>query len=343
MKSAPPDVSQLLERMGSFYLPPLPMRIPVRIHPEKARLEVMAWQWSRDFLCFDDERVGERYLDSTMEWSEFITPDWEFDTALLAVEWTCTLFLYDDLSRRSTLARAFVEAAPPGRFVAAEGWLARAVEDLWRRSTRTASPSAARRLEAALREFFRGCLKELPLRTRVGALRWQGWQTYLRMRRETIGMPVFMALAQVGHGPEVADEAFTACRAAANLVNDHVTLTNDVFSVRKELCSGDCVNGVVAWALHHGTGLQQAVDEACTLIDEKEREFLAERDRVSARFPHAAEYLDRLGHIISGNQHWNYITPRYHGEGYIWNGLKSGFVELSADRTVMRSGRAETR
>ncbi|WP_189858006.1 terpene synthase family protein [Streptomyces poonensis] len=303
----------------------------------------MTWDWSRDFLHFGDEKTAERYLDATMEWSEYIAADWDFTTALLAAEWTCTLFLYDDLSRRSTLAQAFVVPAPPGRFVSAEGWLAQAIEDLWKRSAHEASPMAARRLELALREFFLGCLKELPYRRGVGALRWQGWDTYLCMRRETIGMPVFMALAQVERGMNVTEKAFHATRTAANLVNDHVTLTNDVFSVRKELCSGDCVNGVVAWALHKGTGLQEAVDEACALIDEKEQQFLAERDRLLSALPELEPYLDRLGHIISGNQHWNYLTPRYHGEGYIWNGLKSGYVELRPDRTVIRSRRTENR
>lgn len=38
--------------------------------------------------------------------------------------------------------------------------------------------------------------------------------------------------------------------------------------------------------------------------------------------------------MMSGNLHWSYLTPRYHGPDHVWNGSTSGTVTLHPDRTI---------
>lgn len=122
---------------------------------------------------------------------------------------------------------------------------------------------------------------------------------------------------------------------------DYLILTNDLFSFRAECAKGDYVNAVAAFIVQDGLSLQGAIDRVCEVADTCEREFLAQRAAILAgplgRRPDAQAYVDVLGCMMSGNLHWSYLTPRYHGAGHVWSGATSGRVTLHPDRTVFES------
>jgi Terpene synthase family 2, C-terminal metal binding len=108
-------------------------------------------------------------------------------------------------------------------------------------------------------------------------------------------------------------------------------LVNDLLSLRKE--RGDPMNAVRVLCCHGGLTLQRAVDRVCELVGLHERAYIAARDAVRhGPFGARADvrgYLDGLDHLLAGSQEYEYLTPRYFGDGSVWDGSTSGWISLT--------------
>jgi hypothetical protein len=98
------------------------------------------------------------------------------------------------------------------------------------------------------------------------------------------------------------------------------------------VADGDYVNAVAVLTIHGNLNLQEAIDHICQLLHDAESQFFARSSALVERFPRfeaiLRPYLAALGHYMSGLLHWARITTRYHGPGYVWNGLTSGVMTL---------------
>jgi hypothetical protein len=76
------------------------------------------------------------------------------------------------------------------------------------------------------------------------------------------------------------------------------------------------------------------VDRLCELVGHHERGYLAARDDLLAgRHGDSADvraYLSGLDHLIGGSQEFEYLTPRYFGDGAAWDGSTYGWLSLTA-------------
>ena len=319
----------------SYYLPELPNKLPILTNPYAPAVAEAVWDWVDRHLQFSSESRKLRFVHSTLGWAELCLPNTPRNITELVMEWDVALFLHDDICVNDPeFARSWTGRLGSDTLNASGGWLGTAINDLWRRTCDVAEPEVAARLENALYLYFQGSAEENRLRTEDGTMRWTGWDDYLAVRRKTIALYPFMALNQIGTG--LTEERFRATARAADLCCDHVVVVNDLFSVRKELLSGDGVNAILAHVLTDEVSLQDAVIDACRRVHMKELELLEEHRRLELLYPGIGEYLASFEYIAAGNLHWHYTTSRYHGNDYLWNGIKSGVVELHSQRTVIR-------
>lgn len=324
----------------SFFLPELPSPLPIRTNPHAPAVAVAVWDWVNHHLRFPSEEWKLKFVHSTLGWAELCLPNTPHHVTELVMEWNLALFLHDDLCVGDReYAKAFTGRLGSAALAAGGGWLGTAINDLWHRTQEIAEPEVATRLEEAVYLYFEGSAQESAFRTDEGMMPWSGWENYLKVRRKTIALYPFMALNQIGGN--LTEEGFRATARAADLCCDHVILVNDIFSIRKEMLSGDGVNAIVANVLSEEATLQEAITDACRQLNDKEAELLAEHSRLADSYPGISAYLRSFEYIIAGNLHWHYTTTRYHGRDYLWNGLKSGVFELHHDRTVIRPPRPD--
>ncbi|MGW1805468.1 terpene synthase family protein [Streptomyces sp. NPDC002078] len=120
-------------------------------------------------------------------------------------------------------------------------------------------------------------------------------------------------------------------------IMDHWYLPNDLLSFRAECARGDHNNAICLLRRVEGLTLQQAIDKVAFLIDERQdravRQYEEIRASPLAESPGLLAVLETFQHISAANQRWSYMAPRYHGEGFVWNGVLSGEVRLTPDHT----------
>ncbi|MCX4808820.1 terpene synthase family protein [Streptomyces sp. NBC_01214] len=300
----------------------------------------MSAQWARRFLvaAFEDAGGLDAYirLQSGL-WGCYVAPTVEVVTAELIVEWTCVLFLADDALATAGNAGAVAAAAVPGGraghpFPAGRG-LEEPFADLWDRTRRALDPVLFDRLGQAVQLYFDNAECENVDRA---LHRVPPPAELLRRRMGTLAIEFYLVLIEAVLGLRLSAASLADAAPATQCALEHIALTNDLFSFRKEKYEHDDQNLVVAYRHHHGWSLQRTVDHLCTAIDDAEHRLLAACDSVSITGDRAAvgAYLDALRLLVGGNQHWNYIAARYHGEHHRWNGVRAGTVTLYPDRTV---------
>lgn len=165
-------------------------------------------------------------------------------------------------------------------------------------------------------------------------------ESLLEQRRETVAIRFFLVLVEAGIGIELSDAALAEMEPATLGALEHISFVNDLFSFRREHYEGDHMNLITALRTHENLTLQDAVDRIYALAGEAEDALLRSGRQLlrHSRDPAVDAYLDAVCHFAGGNQHWSYIAARYHGDGFQWNGVRTGTVTLLPDRTVFTAG-----
>ncbi|WP_327167691.1 terpene synthase family protein [Streptomyces subrutilus] len=303
---------------------------PARIGPglEQAREHNLAWLRAHGVL--PDATWEQRYL--TQQFAELAARVWpgssgaDLDLVLDISSWSA---FFDDHVERLTvrapeqvplLCGALTALTHPGSPApaAGSGALTASWSDAWARQTRGMSPGWVERAARSWRWFIDANAAETLNRTAGLVPDLPG---YLRVRRRSCFMPVWMDLIErAGHfevpEPVFASDAFQALRQA---VVDACIVINDVHSLEKEEAGGD-VHNIVTIARHHQhLTRQDAIAWALALFEERLAMFLRLREEVlrTARDTpgdEAAErYIDGLGSVARGGHDWDLVSSRYRG------------------------------
>ncbi|MFE4670778.1 terpene synthase family protein [Streptomyces sp. NPDC056716] len=154
-----------------------------------------------------------------------------------------------------------------------------------------------------------------------------------------IGVEPWIQIAEVTLGIDLGDELRTSpkMRELWDAVSEATRWVEDISSFRKEYFSGDRGNIVLMLMRNEGYSLQDAIDRTYELYADAEARFVRLRDEMLAG-PHGSRpelhtYLHEIGHEASGMWMYGYVSPRYHGRDYVWNGKTSGVLTLWPDRT----------
>ncbi|WP_425244986.1 terpene synthase family protein [Streptomyces sp. NEAU-NA10] len=339
--------------MTEFYLPELPRLLPVAYHPKAAQIEFRSNGWVRRLLggCF----VGEDDLLSFLRqrnglYGPLTVPDADERRALDVTDWYQYVTVIDSaVSDRSALgadesgARA-VFAGIMTDFHGGRGGgerlpYARAGQELWRRIGPGLSPAQVRRFADALEAFLHGCATEIGFKLTD---RVPDYETCMAVRLDSFGCDFIRLMTEYA-----AEVDMTAHDGLLGDVHTHamrqMIIVNDLLSWRKEHAQGDKMTLVRVLIEREGLGLQQSVDQLCGWVEHHEKAYLAARDRLldgpHGSRPDLRAYLRALDHCIGGSQEFEYLTPRYFGDGYVWDGSTSGWLSLTAPVTRFRPHR----
>ncbi|MFS8103308.1 terpene synthase family protein [Lentzea alba] len=178
--------------------------------------------------------------------------------------------------------------------------------------------------------FFAGCVEEVRYRNSADVY---DFDTYLRMRRDSVGMGMYFALGEALAPPFPGGERSGAEHKERLLAHalDHIALANDLYSFRTEAEADDVVNAVATLILSERLTVQEAFDRVGIEVLRNENAFRKElRDTIAelgAGHP-VSVYGGLLWHMMCGNVEWSYRTTRYNGERHEWDGRYPQVVQL---------------
>jgi hypothetical protein len=253
-------------------------------------------------------------------------PSAPFERLTAISDYYSWLFFFDDACERLSLDGANprdVGAFLRNIYGALEGRIdhanpssrfAVALADIWRRISSVCPPAWRLRLVRHVANYIDGCVweaqnryfDEVPSRS-----------VFQAMRMFTSTMYEFWDLIEYAGDFFLPDDVvehpvMVELRRAANAVASYA---NDIFSLRKELNSGDFHNLVLVLQREEGLDLAAAYGRAAALHDEQVRYYLELECKVPAFDPamdrNVSRYLDGMRSWMRANYDWSITTPRY--------------------------------
>lgn len=329
-----------------FYLPELPRLLPYAYHPKAAQIEIASNGWVREFLgeCFPDEEsllvflrqrngiygpltvplAADDRARNIADWYQFVTVIDSFvsDRSALGASHDGARQVFADIMADVDDADSLSRTFPYGR----------AARDLWLRIGADLSPAQVRRLVVSLEAFLRGCATEIKSKLTDDI---PDYETCMSVREDSFGCEFLELLTEYAAGVDM-----TELRQEPEFAEIHthsmrqMIIINDLLSWRKEHAQGDPMTAVRVLWQKEGFGLQDAVDRLCELVDHHERAYIAVRDKVLAgplgQREDVRAYLEGMDLLMGGSQEFEYLTPRYFGDGSVWDGATSGWLDLTA-------------
>ncbi|WP_237101242.1 germacradienol/geosmin synthase, partial [Nonomuraea sp. MG754425] len=311
-----------------FRLPEFTMPWEVRVNPHRAVAREASRAWAHEMgivgapggVWPSDRYEAMRFAD----WCAMACPDATPERLELMALWFTWVLALDDYfiveykaSRDLPGARLFLGRLP--RFMPApgEGWpsggncVERALADLWERTSPTLRDELREVLRREVLAFAAGNLWEMGNSARQ---RVPDPIDYIEMSRVAKGIGGLGArLVALIQELDISEERLSGgiMRELVDVYADHLDLTNDIVSYRREIeTERHLNNGVLAVRAFLGCDLQEAVDvvndqlTACVLTFER----LAGEGLPG---PDAAAYVEGLRHWMSANLAWHVGNSRY--------------------------------
>ncbi|EFJ26172.1 hypothetical protein SELMODRAFT_413293 [Selaginella moellendorffii] len=311
-----------------FELPLLPNNIAFYCHPEFQSISLQIDEWFLAKMRITDETSKKKVLESRIGlYACMMHPHAEREKIVLAGKHLWAVFLLDDLLESSgtqempklnatifnlasgnsnedvtnpvlVLYREVMEEIRAGmepplldRYVECLGASLEAVKDQVHHRVEKSIPGV---------EEYKLARRATGFMEAVGGIMTE-FCMGIRLNESQIQSPVF--------------------RELLNSVSDHVVLVNDLLSFRKEFYEGACHHNWISVLLQHsprGTRFQDAIDQLCEMIQEKELSILALQRKISSK-EHSDSELMKFARefpmVASGSLVWSYVTGRYHGYG----------------------------
>jgi cytochrome P450 len=353
------------------FLPELPRLLPFAYHPKAAQIEIASNGWVRRHLapCFAGEDELLFFLRQRNGiYGPLTVPEADEQRALDIADWYQYVTVIDSsVSDRAALGaddgaarRVFAgiladfagDAAdathgdgPSVEHPVSPAGLAygEAARDLWRRISPGLSPAQVKRLVVSLESFLRGCTAEIRAKLTDSV---PDYEACMAVREESFGCDFIELMTEYGAAVDMS-EFLPDLAPVHSHCRRQMMIINDLLSWRKEQAADDKMTVVRVLTEREGHDLQDAVHRLCELVGHHERAYIGARDRVLAG-PLGARadvvaYLRALDHMIGGSQEFEYLTPRYYGDGSVWDGTTSGWLDLDAPIARFRPEPAERR
>ncbi|MGE7385269.1 cytochrome P450 [Streptomyces sp. NPDC004126] len=334
--------------MAGFFLPELPRTLPVVYHPNAAQIEFASNGWVREFLgaCFSSEEQLLFFLRQRNGiYGPLTVPYASVERARDIADWYQFVTVIDsfvsdrgdlgasDGRAREVFARILDDFHREDTTPATDFPYGRAARDLWRRIGAGLSPAQIKRFVESLEAFLRGCAAEIGTKL---ADRVPDYETCLAVRLDSFGCEFIELMTEYGEGVDMSDVLAQLAEAHRH-ARRQMIVVNDLLSWRKEYAQDDKMTVVRVLTERDGLPLQEAVDRLCERVAHHEAEYARARDEVLAGPLGLREdvrrYLTAVDHMVGGSQEFEYLTPRYFGDGSVWDGSTSGWVDLRAEVT----------
>lgn len=341
----------------SVYLPQLSLILPVKCHPAVSELTEGSEQWIRENLLVGYPAEQDELLEQASAlFGCLCYPTAKTAQARTICDFMAWLFAQDFFLNHDPEAAGGSESAAISIFSDFMGILRGdrsaipqnnmgtyevSLSEVWGRIDNLAAGKAQReRLIESVHSYLRGAATEVGKRVQDEVFTLE---EYMKVRRESVGGIMCLRFAEFGTGFDLSEQfaASSHLDELTRIANEHFIFCNDLFSFRFEYYKGDYMNAVIVLMSDKGRSAQEAVYEVCDAVEAREREFVYKREQVLssalASDPGVRAYIDAVSYFLAGNTRWSYVTPRYHGRGYIWNGLTAAKLTLKPQRTVFSS------
>lgn len=301
-------------------------------HTEQVQVHLNRWMHQR---YLKSETALKRFQAGKFAWTTGRAhPYAAFDDLLMVATWMSWLFMLDDwcdeaeLGRQPAQLRALHtelldhmrhprQPCPDGHPVI------NGLDEIWSWMCAHASAGWPARFIETFAAYANGCYWEALNRAqqRIPTL-----GEYLVMRRQTSALYIFFDLIEVADYVNLPAEALNhpIVSELKCMANDGVAWFNDIVSLEKEIRSGDVHNLVLILQHEHQLDLQDAIDRAGALFNERMAAYIDLEAHVpsfgEAVDAELARYLAGLRYWVRGNIDWSYETGRYGQEGAKVNG-----------------------
>jgi hypothetical protein len=336
-----------------FFLPELPRLLPVGYHPKATQIEIASNGWVRRCLahCFADEDDLMLFLRQRNGlYGPLVVPDAEQDRAQNVSDWYHFIAAIEHLTAErpddeaathiSTVVQEIV-AEPANTADDGRSPYGPAARDLWSRISPGLTDAQVRRFAKSVESVVLGRAaptalppgpggERLDLRDRMAA----------RVSRHGCGFLELLTeyAAEVDMTEFLGSTLFTQTHEHAMW---HLILVHDLLSWRRLHDLPGQVTAIRVLLEQDQLPLQAAVNRLCKLIEYHERAYITARSRIlAAPVGNRADvrtYLIGLDQLIAGNQEHEYLTARNLGDGAVWDGTTSGWLNLDAPAAPLRS------
>lgn len=325
-----------------FFLPQLPRLLPFAYHPNAAQIEFASNGWVRQMLtdCFIGESEMLRFLrERNGLYGSLAVPKASEQRARDVADWYQYVTVIDTLILQIHNPRELFTAIV-GDFNADEvddrQSYIKAANNLWRRISPGLSKAQLSRFLTSLEVFLRGCASEIDVQSTIKPF---DYEACMALRMESFGCDFNELLTEYGAEVDMSDwrnemtNLHLHCRR-------QMILVNDLLSWRKERLHDEKINLVRVLIEQEGCDLQSAVNRLVILVDYHESAYICARDEILSgtlgKRDDVRRYLLAIDHLIAGSQEFEYMTPRYFGDGSVWDGSTYGWVDLEAAVTRFR-------
>lgn len=331
-----------MTQLTEFFLPQLPRLLPCAYHPNAARIEFASNGWVRRMLadCFSGESELLRFLrERNGLYGSLTVPQASEQRALDIADWYQYVTIIDtfisQIHNPRELFTAIVSDFNADDAVGRQPYI-KAANNLWRRISPGLSKAQLDRFLASLEAFLRGCTSEMDVQRTIETF---DYEACMALRMDSFGCDFIELLTEYGAEVDMSD-----WRDEMTTLHLHcrrqMILVNDLLSWRKERLQDEKINLVRVLIEQEGCDLQSAVNRLVVLVEYHERAYIAARDELlSGKLGQRGDvrkYLLAIDYLMAGSQEFEYMTPRYFGDGSVWDGSTFGWIDLEAAVTRLR-------
>ncbi|MFJ4029270.1 terpene synthase family protein [Paenarthrobacter sp. NPDC089989] len=345
-----------LEPNTTVSFPPITQRFSCGLHPDYYQILGRHEDWVRRQLLPNDEVLANKILKDNLS-ALFVCMsyyDLDAEKVLDICDLTDWLFIHDndvavlrtdpnnsDSTRQAAIKKYLgdLQTMLAGGVPPEMPWAMESIYDLISRFRAKSTPAMFEKLVGAFRYY-----STVTIGTEASELLEQkvtDLESYMDLRSvggssATLFFHVVTEyVLGVDLSPEIVGDELV--QRYWRSVMDHWYLPNDLLSFRAECARGDHNNAICVLRRTEGLTLQEALDRVARMIDQCQddavRYFEDIQDSPLAQVPGLLKILETFQHIGAANQRWSYMAPRYHGDGFVWNGVLAGDVRLTATHT----------
>ncbi|MGQ4647430.1 terpene synthase family protein [Lyngbya aestuarii] len=312
--------------MENTILPELYCPFPAKLNKHAESLHQHTIEWVRQFNLIEDEATYQRFCRSRLsDLAARVYPEAEWTELKLLSDWNVWFFILDDKLDEGNIGKqpeqlAILNAGlinilkEVGTANQISG-LGEALEDIRQRITeQKAEPFLMNQFIRHVEQCLSASVWEATNRSK-GIV--PDVATYREMRALTSAVTTIfnfiLIVLKIELLPEVINHADV--QHLAVIANNIICCVNDIFSLEKEMRSGDVHNIVLALQQEHQCTLKEAIQYSIELHNQEietfiklETQLLSQRTEVDYQL---RRYVSSLRFWISGSLDWHRLSDRY--------------------------------
>ncbi|MEH1865680.1 MAG: terpene synthase family protein [Nostoc sp.] len=311
--------------MQQLIFPDLYCPFPSQTNKYVDVLEEYSLEWVVRFNLLANESSYKRFCKSKFFFlAASAYPHCQLEELKIANDWLSWAFIWDDQCDLSNLGRKpdilkyfhkrFLEILNGAELTSKDIPLAYALSDLRQRILQTASQEWFDYFVVRYEGYFDGCFQEAVNRAQEIA---PDVDSYMLIRRSTLGGYVFLALMEFCNSLIIPDSLrnHKVMKELKLMAINILAWCNDIFSVEREMLSGDVHNLVLIIHNQQNFSLEEAIIATSEMHD-REVHRLQELELSLPSFGEKldieiAKYISGLHSWISANLNWYYHSGRY--------------------------------